>query len=103
MQIQVNMADPQTRGVDAEWVQAEVSAGLERFEDRITRVEVHIKDTNASKGGVDKQCTIEARLSGLAPMAVTTEAADIRTALSEAVSKLERKIHHDLDKRSARR
>jgi ribosome-associated translation inhibitor RaiA len=103
MHIQINTADPQTRNSDEEMIRTEVESALERFAERITRVEVHVKDTNAAKGGVDKHCTIEARLSGLDPIAVTTEAADVQSAVSSAAGKLQRRISSDLDKRGAHR
>lgn len=103
MQIQVNAADPQTRGADAESIRDEVRKAMERFADRITRVEVHVKDTNAGKGGVDKQCTMEARLNGLDPMTVTADAADLGAAVSGAAGKLQRMIQNALEKRSSAR
>ena len=103
MQIQINAADPHVRNLDVELVKAEVHNALDRFTPQITRVEVHLKDTNGPKAGNDKQCTIEARLAGLPPMAVTADAADIPTAVSSAAAKLERLIEHDLDKRRSQR
>jgi len=103
MQIQINAADPQTRHADKDMIEREVNDALGRFAERITRVEVHVKDLNAKKGGVDKQCTIEARLNGLDPVAVTAEAERLETAVTTAAGKLQRLIDSDLAKRNARR
>jgi ribosome-associated translation inhibitor RaiA len=100
MQIQINAADRQTRRLDEEMIRAEVAGELERFAQQITRVEVHIKDVNGPKSGHDKQCTIEARLAGLDPMAVTADAADVAGAVSSAAGKLRRLIERDLGRRS---
>ncbi|NYS25186.1 hypothetical protein HUK65_09295 [Rhodobacteraceae bacterium 2376] len=52
MQIQVN-TDDNIKGDDAliAQVEADIREGLSRFADQITRVEVHLSDENAGKGG----------------------------------------------------
>ena len=46
-------------------VESVVTGALDRFGNRVTRVEVHIGDENGHKGGEhDKRCAMEARLSG---------------------------------------
>jgi ribosome-associated translation inhibitor RaiA len=48
-----------------EWVSAAVEDRLERFDDLLTRVEVHVGDENAQKAGAaDKRCQIEVRPKG---------------------------------------
>lgn len=103
MQIQVNAADRETRHVDDEWVQKEVEKAMGRFADRITRVEVHIRDVNGPKVGTDKQCAMEARLAGLDPMAVTADGENIGAAVISAAGKLHRKVQSELEKRDQRR
>jgi hypothetical protein len=77
-----------------ESVQAEVAAALDRFSERITRVEVHLRDANAGKTGArDKECMMEARLTGRAPVAVN-EAAD---SLGQAVAGCSEKIARLID------
>src|SRR5690349_6039566 len=45
---------------------------LDRFQDQITRVDVHLSDENAEKeGSDDKRCLLEARLKGLKPVVVS--------------------------------
>lgn len=62
---------------------------LSRYEDRLTRVEVHLSDVNAERGGSDdKRCMIEVRPNGLAPLAVVEEAATVEQAVSGAASKV---------------
>ena len=70
-------------------VEPSVAAALDRFADRVTRVEVYFKDDNSHKGGaLDKECTLEARLAGLAPVAVTDRAPTLDIALEGALDKL---------------
>ena len=78
-------------------VQGVVEGRLERFADRITRVEVHLNDLNSSKlGERDKRCVMEARLGGLKPIAVSHEAPTLTEAIHVAADKLERAVEHVL-------
>jgi hypothetical protein len=79
--------------------QAEVESTLSRFAERITRVEAHLSDTNAGKGGPnDKRCLIEVRLNGIPPMVVSHEASLVEKALTGALEKMERAIDSHLGK-----
>ena len=100
MQIQIN-SDHHITGTPelAARVQGLVRDTLERYSDRITRVEVHLNDLNGVKGGSnDKRCLMEARLGGLAPIAVNHEAESLTLAVEGAMEKLERAIEHKLGK-----
>lgn len=83
----------------SERVEALISDSVDRFADRITRLEVHLNDENADKGGDrDKRCMIEARLGGLRPIAVTHTAPTLAEAIQGAADKLERALEHTLGK-----
>lgn len=72
-----------------EWVRGEVEGALSRFEPQLTRAEVYLSDVNSHKNSqIDKQCTLEARLAGLDPIAVTKEAATVEAALDLALDAL---------------
>lgn len=95
MQIQLN-TDSHLVGSEDLTAQLErvVRAALERFGDRITRVEVHLTDLNSGqKGGIDKRCMMEARIAGRQPMSVSHEAANVDLAIDGAA----RKLTHALD------
>lgn len=91
MLIQVN-TDRNIEGREAltEKVETAVSAALERYADRITRVQVHFGDENSDKkvGDTDKRCTLEVRLAGLQPIAVRDHAPTVEQALDGAIDKL---------------
>jgi hypothetical protein len=90
MLVQVN-SDNHINSSDrlASWVESEVKDSLGRFEPQLTRVEVFLADVNSHKETEnDKKCTLEARLAGLAPIAVTKEANSIEEALSAALETL---------------
>jgi hypothetical protein len=67
-----------------------VFAALERFRDRLTRVEVHLTDENSPQkvSENDKRCVMEARLAGIPPIAVTADAASIEQSVNDAAEKL---------------
>lgn len=85
-------------------VEADVTAAIDRFSDRVTRVEVHLNDENSSKAGpADKRCMMEARVSGQPPLAVTANAADYDLAIASAADKLTRALDSLLGRLDDRR
>jgi ribosome-associated translation inhibitor RaiA len=100
MQVLVNSDHHIVGGEDlTERVQGVVEGRLERFEGRITRVEVHLNDLNSLKRGErDKRCMMEVRLGGMKPIAVSHEAPTLTEAIHMAADKLERAVEHALGK-----
>jgi hypothetical protein len=77
---------------------------LARFEDRITDVEVHVSDINGPRGGAaDLRCTLEARMGGLAPVAVIDHGATVDRAVIGAAKKAVRALDHQLGKLTDRK
>jgi len=71
-----------------------ISEELSRFNDHITRLEVHLSDEDSNKNGVnDKRCMIEARLEGMKPIAVTNHADTQEQAVTGAVQKLKSSLN----------
>ena len=70
---------------DIAGVTAAVEAGLSRYKERVTRVEVHLSDVNGPRGGRDCRCALEARPAGRQPVAVTSEAHTPDDAVTGAV------------------
>jgi len=74
-----------------------VEHALDRFTDRITRVEVYLSDQNGEKGGLDdKRCRLEARLEGRGPIVVAYDAATVSQAVDGAAGRLARLIESTL-------
>jgi len=68
---------------------------LNRFSERISRVEVHLGDENANKeSDNDKRCMIEARVEGLKAVAVTHHAGTIHQAIEGATDKIKKSLDH---------
>lgn len=92
MKIQFN-TDANIHGTEAlaSEVSATIEGALERFEEHITRVEVHLSDESRGKVGQhDHRCMLEARLEGRKPVAVTEHALTLDQAVNGAVGKLTR-------------
>ncbi len=102
MQFQFN-SDSSVMGTQnvAERIETQVRTKLARFEDRLTRLEVHVSDENGRKGGSDdKTCTIEARPRGDRPIGVTEHAADVDAAARKAASTMVQRLERVLGKES---
>jgi len=92
MQIQVN-ADNHLESSEARnaWARGVVEGAMAHFADSVTRVEVHLSDENAGKGGAAVlRCRMEARLNGRAPVAVSNDASGMDAAVNGAAHKLVR-------------
>ena len=87
MQVLINSHQIETASVSfQEWVTAAVVNELDRFDDFLTRVEVHVSDENAHKSGArDKRCQIEMRPRGHQPLSVTNHDESLELAVNVAV------------------
>jgi hypothetical protein len=73
----------------AERVEQQLRERLGRFEDRLTRLEVHFSDENGPKGGADDiRCTLEARPRGGDPVTVTAQGPKVDDAARHASAKM---------------
>lgn len=94
--MQINIQTDSTIANNAglnEHVQSVLESALSRFRDNITRIEVHLSDSNGPKGGADDiRCVMEARIAGYQPIAVTEQNASVHQSVSGATDKLKRAI-----------
>ncbi len=85
-------------------VKAEVSHVLSRFDDRVTRVEVHLSDERGTHSETShKRCIIEARPSGHQPVVVTNKGATLEDAYIGAAKKVQRLLESILGRLSDRK
>lgn len=90
MQVQIN-TDNTLPGREALLTEIETTVRdrLSRFEDRLTRVEIHLTDEDGSSRDLnDKRCLIEARPAGQDPVSVTDQANSMEQATAGALGKL---------------
>ncbi|MDD2057406.1 HPF/RaiA family ribosome-associated protein [Pseudomonas sp. GD03860] len=105
MQIQVN-SDNHIQGNIRlnEWVRSTLQSTLERYEEDLTRIEVHLRDENGDKPGPhDKRCQMEARPKGHQPISVTHKAASLDDAVDGAATKLNNALEHFYGKLRSKR
>ncbi|WP_338378510.1 HPF/RaiA family ribosome-associated protein [uncultured Flavobacterium sp.] len=77
----------------------EVKNELERFDNLITRVEVHFGDENSEKFGKnDKRCLIEVRVAKKEPVAVTDYADTIEKAFNNSLTKVKKVLNSTHEK-----
>ena len=96
MQIQVNSDNHIQSSIRLEeWVRTTIESTLERYEEDLTRVEVHLRDENGDKPGPhDMRCQLEARPKGHQPVSVTHKADTLEQAIEGAATKLEHALEH---------
>jgi ribosome-associated translation inhibitor RaiA len=95
MQIRVDV-DEHIDGSEELMVRVEgvIEGSLDRYQDRIARVEVHLSQLSQPRAGTrDLSCRMEAHASGLQPIAASHEAMTLTEAIHGASAKLERAVH----------
>ena len=100
MKIQINTGhNIDGREAMSRHAESVVESALGHLAAHITRVEVHVSDENNEKGGgMDKRCTMEARLEHHQPIAVTADADNAHVAIANAAEKLKHAVGHVLDR-----
>src|SRR5690606_33421921 len=79
----------------AEQAKSLITNALGRFDNIISRIEVHLSDENSDKGGPnDKRCLLEARIKGRQPIAVTHSDASLEQAIRGAATKMKNAIEN---------
>jgi ribosome-associated translation inhibitor RaiA len=96
MQIQVNSDNHIQSSIRLEeWVKTTIESTLERYEEDLTRIEVHLSDENGDKPGPhDMRCQMEARPKGHQPISVTHKADTLDQAVDGAATKLDHALEH---------
>jgi hypothetical protein len=86
-----------------------IEESLKRFENHITRIEVHLSDENGKKEALnDTLCLLEARLENRKPIAVSCKGDSEALALTGACAKLKASLttilgkEHDQEKQISR-
>ncbi len=96
MKIQIN-TDKNIAGTEALATTLEtiITHALERFKDRLSRVEAHLSDENSATKTTpeaDKRCLLEARIEGQQPTSVTHTASNVEEATKGAAQKMQRAL-----------
>ena len=105
MQFQLN-TDANIQGGDrlAEVAENIIASALSHMTGRLSRIEVHLADVNAAKGGSDDiRCAIEARPEGMQPQTVTHTDASVEAALRGGAKKIRALLDSEFGKRGRRK
>ena len=100
MKIQIN-TDKNIEGHERleAYFSGELNKSLARFEDKVTRIEVHFGDENGEKFSLnDKKCVIEVRPVKLQPITATEHADTLEKAFSGALSKVKKSLTTTFEK-----
>ncbi len=90
-------------GARNEWIQSTLEENLDRFQRKLTRVDVHLGGHNGAKGGEsDVYCSMEARVRGQKPIAVTHDASNVHDAVTGAAGRLQRALEHSIGRIESR-
>lgn len=101
MQVQVETDNHiENREELSRYVQSVVLDKVDRFQDHITSVQVHLHDDNGpdKKAADDFRCLMEARLAGVKPLAVSQQADNLHQAINGAADKLGRVLDSTIGK-----
>ena len=98
MQIQINTPGETLPDAFLEQIETSLHDVLRPHEAHLTRVEVHLRDQNGNKGGIDKRCLIEARPRGMQPLVAEDESTGHAEAFKGALGKLKSVLAHRLGK-----
>jgi hypothetical protein len=80
-----------------------VHAALDRYGDRIRRVDVHLSDVIGNKAGrEDKCCMIEARRDGREPIVVTHQEGTLEQSIQGTIQKLKQSVESAFGKEASR-
>jgi ribosomal subunit interface protein len=81
-----------------EYARQRLQLVLGRFDERLSAIDVHLRDENAQKGGRDKTCSIDARLIPRGTLHVHATEHDMYEAILKAVHRLETVVAKTVDR-----
>ncbi len=86
-----------------EHIEACLAPVIDRFQSRLTSISVRFGDCNGNKGGVDKQCRIEATIGHAGTILAEETHTDLYAAIDVAAERLMRAISHKIERREEAR
>jgi len=102
MHVEINYRDLAKSDQLNQHINESIEQHLHKYDDRLTRIEVHIGDTNGHKPGEnDKRCMMEARPAGLSPVVAEAFSGDIYSAVRDAATRLDRVLERRFAKHAS--
>ncbi|MEM7682971.1 MAG: HPF/RaiA family ribosome-associated protein [Planctomycetota bacterium] len=102
--VQVNFGTVQHSDALEQHIREKIASAMDRLLDRITRLEVHLHDDkHGGKDDHDLRATVEARIAGRQPLAVSAFGSEFYGVVNRAISKAGRAVAHQLEKQDSKR
>jgi hypothetical protein len=96
MQIEIRSRNERMDRSRRAQVERRLLYSLGRFGDRVRRVLVRLEDLNGPRGGLDKRCHIEARLSDRGVLVVDVRDVELEPAVGRAADRIARRVREEL-------
>ena len=96
--LRINIVSKHHEPVIEEHVRERLEMVVGRFGERLASIEVHLKDENANKGGVDKTCSIDAKLIPRGTLHVHATEREFGEAIRKAIHRLETVVAKTVDR-----
>jgi len=80
-------------------VERRLSFALSRFGGRVRAVSVSLVDLNGPRGGIDKKCSMQARLAPRGSVRVENKDSELPAAVGRAATRLARAVVRALERR----
>jgi ribosome-associated translation inhibitor RaiA len=103
MQIEIRSLNEKISPAQRAYIERRLFYALGRFGSRVRRVMVRLEDLNGPRGGLDKRCHIEARLSRRGLLVVDVRDAELEPAVSRAAERMSRRLRDELTMRRDQR
>jgi len=98
MNIDIHIADKQHDATIEQLIHDRLELVVGRFDDRLARIEVRVRDDNAHKGGIDQTCSIDAHLIPRGMLHVQATEQDTQEAIIKAIHRLESVVAKTVDR-----
>ena len=82
-----------------ELVERRLSFALSRFGGRVRAVSISLTDLNGPRGGIDKRCSMQARLTPRGTVRVEDTDSELPAAVDRAATRLARAVARALERR----
>lgn len=83
-------------------VESRVQSALGAFSRQILTATARLEDVNASRGGIDKRCSLVVAIRGKGVVVAEAIHEDLYAAVDEAAAKIRRPVLQHIDRRTAR-
>ncbi|MEM6750870.1 MAG: HPF/RaiA family ribosome-associated protein [Planctomycetota bacterium] len=101
--VQVNFGTVQHSEALEAHIRGKVASVMDRLLNRVTRVEVHLHDDKHNgSNDHDIRATVEARIAGRQPLAVSAIGHEFYGVVNRAIGKAGRAVSHTLEKTKSR-